>query len=160
MIKDAIIDPTGTYRYSLWRIWDHSLPKVVFVMLNPSTADHKEDDPTIRRCIGFSKDWGFGSLEVINLFAFRATNPYELKKCADPIGPENDAYIRKALENRPRVIAAWGTKGGIDGRDRQVAKMLQPHLPLCLGTSKDGHPKHPLYIAANYEPTRFRWSIA
>lgn len=157
MLKDAIIDPTGMYRYSLWRIWDHNLPKVAFVMLNPSTADHKEDDPTIRRCIGFAKAWGFGSLEVVNLFAYRATNPDELKKCDDPIGTDNDMHIRRAALQTDRIVLAWGTKGGLHGRDRKVKELLSSFTWVyCLDLSKDGYPKHPLYIKADCEPKLFR----
>lgn len=156
MIKDAIIDPTGMYRYSLSRIWDHNLPKIAFVMLNPSTADHQEDDPTIRRCIGFAKDWGYGSMEVVNLFAYRATNPNELKICDDPIGPDNDMHIQRVALQADRIVLAWGTKGELLGRDSEVKKMLPSFARVyCLDRSKDGHPKHPLYIPANCEPKIF-----
>jgi hypothetical protein len=155
IIKGAAIDPSGLYRYSLWRIWDHAIPGVLFVMLNPSTADANIDDPTIRRCIGFAKAWGYGSLEVVNLFAYRTTNPDELRKCEDPIGPENDAYIRKALSLADKVITAWGTKGALLNRNSVVMELLKPHDPHCLDKSKDGHPKHPLYISADRKPIRY-----
>ncbi len=159
ILKGARIDPTGTYRYLLWRIWDTNKPRVLFVMLNPSTADAETDDPTIRRCIGFAKSWGYGSLQVVNLFAYRATNPEELRKCADPIGPRNDDYIEEGLESANRVIMAWGTKGTLLGRDRIVKEILKPFRPHCLQLSKDGHPKHPLYIAAKCEPILFEGGL-
>lgn len=152
MIKDAIIDPTGQYRYSLWRIWSHNLPKVLFIMLNPSTADASIDDPTSRRCIRFAKDWGFGSLEVVNLFAYRATKPDELKKCSDPIGPDNDIYIRRAALQTDKIITAWGTKGALLERNRSVMEILYSFRTYCLDISKDGHPKHPLYVAGDCRP--------
>src|SRR4028119_2392792 len=91
--RGAIFDPTRTYRYALWRTWDAARPPVAFVLLNPSTADARRDDPTIRRCANFARTWGFGGLEVVNLFAFRATHPTDLKCAADPVGPQNDVHL-------------------------------------------------------------------
>lgn len=149
MLKGAVIDETGMYRYSLRRIWDSELPCVAFVMLNPSIADDEIDDPTIRRCIGFAKSWGYGSLEVVNLFAYRATDPDELKLCLDPIGPDNDKYINEAICRAGMIITAWGTKGSLMRRNKEVMKILHPYSPKCLEITKAGHPKHPLYVAAN-----------
>lgn len=154
-ISDAIIDETGQYRYSLTRLWDKKLPKLVFLMLNPSTADHSENDPTIRRCINFAKNWGFGSIEVVNLFAFRATNPKELLTCDDPIGEDNDIYIKASLEDAGLVIAAWGTKGNLFKRNEQVIEILSNQNIYCLSLTKEGHPKHPLYIKSNEKPKEF-----
>jgi len=152
MNKGAVIDRTGKYRYALWRVWDANLPVVLFIMLNPSTADANVDDPTIRRCIGFAKDWGFGAIEVRNLFSFRATNPDELKRCDEPIGPENDRHIIEAAEVAAKIVLAWGTKGTFMNRNQDVFKMIAHHCPECLGLSAAGHPKHPLYIPANQKP--------
>jgi hypothetical protein len=155
-IKGAEIDPTGMYRYSLWRIWDSAKDgHLVFVMLNPSKADADLDDPTIRRCIGFAKTWGFGSIEVVNLFAFRATDPSELKKCKDPIGPHNNKHIHSAAARATKIVFAWGVNGTLLSRDKQVINLLSDYNPVCLQKSKAGHPKHPLYIAANCEPIFF-----
>jgi hypothetical protein len=129
-------------------------------MLNPSTADENIDDPTIRRCIGFAKSWNCGSLEVVNLFAYRATNPDELKRCTDPIGPENDVHILRALERSGKVIMAWGTKGDLLNRNRFVTEILRPFGPHCLAASKEGHPKHPLYISGNSEPILYHSDAA
>jgi len=152
---NAVIDDTGQYRYSLTRLWDKNLPKLVFLMLNPSTANHFEDDPTIRRCVNFSKRWGYGSLEVVNLFAFRATDPKELLTCSDPIGKENNRYIKEALKDAELVIAAWGTKGNILKRNEQVIELLNNNDIHCLTLTKDGHPKHPLYIKNDERPKKF-----
>ncbi|MFC4305772.1 DUF1643 domain-containing protein [Cohnella boryungensis] len=145
----AVMDPTDTYRYSLWRIWNADLPTVLFIMLNPSTADANKDDPTIRRCIGFAKAWGFGALEVRNLFAYRATDPDELKRCADPIGPDNDKHILEGARIADKIVLAWGTKGSLLGRGQAVYQMIAKYEPECLAISADGHPKHPLYIRAD-----------
>ena len=118
----------------------------MFVGLNPSTADETKDDNTVRRCIGFAKDWGFGSLVLVNLFAYRSTDPNALLLVADPVGAENDTYILAASRAVERVVVAWGTKGTLLGRDKRVASLL-PHSH-CLGVTKSGHPKHPLYLAA------------
>ena len=153
---DAIIDDTGQYRYSLTRLWDKKLPKLVFLMLNPSTANDFEDDPTIRRCLNFAKRWGFGSIEVVNLFAFRATNPNELLTCLDPIGKENDKYIKNALKDAELVIVAWGTKGTLLNRNEQVIELLNNQNNIyCLALTKEGHPKHPLYIKNDEKPKKF-----
>lgn len=159
MIKGAIIDETGKYRYSLWRIWDEAKPLVVFVMLNPSTADAEEDDPTIRRCMNYARDWGCGGIEVVNLFAYRATDPKELAKVADPVGPLNQKHILQALQDAGEkgiIIAAWGAAGIGLNRTRAIANYLKlvPEIQ-CLAVTKYGHPKHPLYLRADLKPRRW-----
>ena len=142
MISWAHISKCGNYRYELTRRWDDDLPMLGWIMLNPSTADASIDDPTIRRCIGFAKSWGFGSIMVTNLFALRATNPRELLSHPDPVGPENDNW----LELQPQVtVAAWGAHKMAIERVDSVR-----HLNLmCLGTTKSGAPKHPLYVPSS-----------
>jgi hypothetical protein len=156
MIKGAIIDETGKYRYQLWRIWDESKPLVVFIMLNPSTADADEDDPTIRRCMNYARGWGYGGIKVVNLFAYRATNPTELKIVSDPIGPLNNQYIFDTVNNSDIVIAAWGTHGNLHNRDKKIIRIFEDKLQY-LGLTKDGHPKHPLYLKADLKPVK--WAI-
>lgn len=143
MQRAAIFDATETYRYSLLRTWESSLPRVCFVMLNPSTANAERDDPTIRRCIGFARTWGYGSLEVVNLYAFRATHPTVLFRATDPIGPENDHYIREAVGSASLLVVAWGNHGLRNGRATQVLPLLG--APRCLGITAIGQPCHPLY---------------
>ena len=147
----AVISPCGLYRYILTRTWS-AAEKIVWIMLNPSTADASLDDPTIRRCVGFSKQWGAGGIEVYNLFAFRATQPTELRTAADPIGISNDAFLSAIPQDR-KIVVAWGGSGPllnvIRPRSEQVRRILAHRKLECLGYSvKSGQPKHPLYLAA------------
>ncbi len=143
----AIFDTTNTYRYTLWRVWYPDHPRLTFIMLNPSTADAQRNDPTISRCITFAQHWGFGALEVVNLFAYKATYPRDLLKVANPIGEENDRFLLQALSRSSRIVAAWGTKGTLLGRDKQIIQLLARRQNVhCLGATKDGHPRHPLYV--------------
>ena len=154
----ATFDPTRTYRYRLARTWDPTGPVVAFVMLNPSTADAEVLDPTVRRCVGFARAWEFGSLEVVNLFAFRATDPRDLLRADAPVGPANDRAILDAVSVADRVVVAWGARGTHLGRAAAVTGLLRagPVRPLALATTKDGQPRHPLYLRADTRPSR--WS--
>lgn len=143
-MSNAILDSSGTYRYWLIRVWDECLPHVCFCMLNPSSANAATDDPTISRCIGFAKAWGCGSLSVVNLFAYRATSPKELKLVPDPIGLFNYHFVQQASQQAAITVAAWGIHGGQLHQDQIVLSMLKN--PSCLGLTSAGHPKHPLYV--------------
>jgi hypothetical protein len=135
------------WRYALWRAWDPDRPTVAFVGLNPSTADETLDDPTIRRCIGFAKSWGYGGLYMLNLFAFRATDPADMKAAADPVGPYNDEALSYRQSRCQLTVAAWGVHGGFKGRaDHVLSHVLVSDAVYCLGKTKDGFPKHPLYL--------------
>jgi len=142
------------YRYALWRTWDDSKPYAMFIGLNPSTANETEDDPTIRRCINFSKGWGFGGLCMVNLFAFRATEPSDMKSSKDPIGSENDDWIKQLASNAGVIVAAWGNEGLFMGRSKEVVDML-PNLK-CLKMNKTGEPAHPLYQPSSAIPIEIR----
>lgn len=146
--RDAVISDCGKYRYLLRRTWDHTKPRVLFVMLNPSTADAEIDDATIRSCIRLSKDYGYGSFEVVNLFALRATDPAELQRAADPIGPKNDDVIEAAIGRCDMAICAWGAHPMASSRASTVRSLLRQRRPavFCFGKTKAGAPKHPLYI--------------
>lgn len=148
---DAAFDGAREYRYRLWRTWNAEKPTVAFVMLNPSTADERENDPTIRRCVGYADDWGYGTLEVVNLFALRATDPSALRDHGDPVGDANDEYLRRVCDAAAFVVAAWGGKGSIRDRGREVARILDADLH-ALDTTRDGHPVHPLYQPADADP--------
>lgn len=162
MQKGAQFSDCRTYRYALWRRWRED-SHVMFIGLNPSTADETQDDPTIRRCIGFAKAWGFGGLYMLNLFAYRATSPKDLKKAANPTGPENDNYLSMYLHKEGLNIACWGNHGRYLNRAAEVISLLGESNLSVLGMTKMGQPKHPLYIKGStqleamclyYKPTR------
>lgn len=146
----AVITASGLFRYTLTRSWGDE-PICCFVMLNPSTADHHKDDPTIRRCVAFAKLWGCGGLIVVNLFALRATNPNELYDAYDPIGEANDECIRSALRASAIRVAAWGVHGAYRHRDQEVVALMRSvgRGVQCLGLTKFGQPRHPLYVRAD-----------
>jgi hypothetical protein len=138
-----------TYRYRLWRSWGDG-PRLGWIMLNPSQADAQGDDPTLRRCVGFAQSWGYGGLEVVNLFAYRASRPGVLRQVADPIGPQNDRYLRELPDRVAAIVCAWGNGGALGGRDRVVRERLADYPALyCLGRTRSGHPRHPLYCPRN-----------
>jgi hypothetical protein len=149
------------YRYLLWRRWQSAGPTVAFVMLNPSTADERVLDPTIRRCVGFAKEWAFGAVEVVNIFAYRSTSPRGLLAVPDPVGSENDTAILGACARASLVVAAWGAIdiGGslTQRRSEVVSKMLQSAgvAAWCLGRSKANHPRHPLMVPYGVTRERF-----
>ncbi|MBW4698117.1 MAG: DUF1643 domain-containing protein [Aphanocapsa lilacina HA4352-LM1] len=143
---DALFDASGRYRYALWRRWDAAGgPLVVFILLNPSAADAARDDPTIRRCLGFARRWGFGALAVVNLFAWRTACPRALAQAADPVGSENDRVLLRVCSGAGRVVVGWGNHGGLYGRDQAVLALLGGEVH-CLGLTRQGRPCHPLYL--------------
>lgn len=149
MLRQAVLTVDRIYRYSLIRVWDEELPLVTFILLNPSTADEMKDDPTLRRGIDFARRWGFGQLAFVNLFAFRATDPKDLLVAKDPIGPYNDAHIVAWCDAATRIVCAWGNNGTHRNRDQRVIHLLREREfeLFCLGTTKGGHPKHPVRLA-------------
>jgi hypothetical protein len=154
--KTAVISDCGTYRYLLTRTWDGSLPHVGFIMLNPSTANADTDDPTIRRCIGFAKAWGYGGIAVRNLYALRSTDPKALRGHPDPHGPDNYRYVEAAADDH-LTVCAWGANADpIDSRGLIDALIGWGGRPHHLGLTKDGFPKRPLYLRADTTPTPFR----
>ena len=150
----ALYSPCERYRYALTRIWDSAGGKVLFVMLNPSTATEVQNDPTVERCERRARALGYGAFRVCNIFAFRATDPKVMRAAPDPVGPGNDAAITEGAAWADRIICAWGTHGAHLARGPEVAALLRSTgQPLFhLGLSKDGHPKHPLYIAYAQQP--------
>lgn len=147
MERTATLSRDRKFRYRLGRKWANG-PVVVYVMLNPSTADHEQDDATIRRCIGFAQQEGFGALEVVNLFAYRTPHPAALKHAGFPVGPENDEHIRRACEGAERVVVAWGAQ--LDAQPR--VQMVMPLIcatglePYCLAITRSGFPGHPVRL--------------
>jgi hypothetical protein len=154
----AMFSADMVYRYSLWRTWDYAKGNVLWVMLNPSTADESVLDPTIRRCVGFTKKWGYGGVVICNIFALRSTDPHVLYTHAEPIGEGNDSIILNAACAAKVVICAWGVHGKFRDRESEVIGILNRHpIPLkCLGTTKAGHPRHPLYVSSDTELKGFK----
>lgn len=149
----AIISECGQYRYALTREADDAFSTrgpALFIMLNPSTADATLDDPTIRRCRGFARTWDCNGIVVANLYALRATDPVELWKHPDPVGPLNDHYLRNLAREHETIVCAWGANARPD-RVMQVRAMFNGwhHRLMCLGVTKDGSPRHPLYVRAD-----------
>ena len=144
----TVFSPCGQYRYRLSRAWLLGEGTVLFVMLNPSTADAEMDDPTVRRCMGFARRWGFQGLVVGNLFAWRATDPRELQRASDPVGPENDRHLAEMSGGADVTIVAWGAHDVQRGRASDVLGLLKGSVE-HLGLTKQGHPRHPLYLRAD-----------
>jgi len=153
----ADFSPCRTWRYRLWRQWGDAAP-VMFLMLNPSTADETTNDPTVAKCQKWARAWGYGGLTVCNLFAFRATDPKDMKAASDPVGPENDAHILNQAVFSDLIVCAWGTDGDHLNRDKHVLAMLEEHgFPLtCLKVTKHGHPHHPLYLPDSTQPIPYQ----
>lgn len=152
----AIFSPCRKYRYTLWRRWgdDWETNFCMFIGLNPSTADEINDDPTVRRCINFSKAWGYSALLMTNIFAYRATDPRDMKAIDEPIGPENDRYLIEHAAKASIVVAAWGNHGAYRDRHNLIKAMI-PNLH-CLKTSKLGMPAHPLYLPKDLNPIQYK----
>lgn len=158
--RGAIFSECQQYRYRLWRIWDESKPAVTFLMLNPSTADEIENDPTVERCERRARIMGYGGLQVVNIFALRSTDPNALYTHAEPVGKGNDEAIVAACHDAGVVICAWGSHGKYVGRGEQVAEMLtRDGIDLhYLKLNANGTPMHPLYVGYNELPKPWRWS--
>lgn len=155
--SDAALSPCRHYRWWLRRQWQPRLPPLVFIGLNPSRADAERDDPTLRRIVGFARQWGFGSVTVLNLFARISPSPALLRRAADPVGTDNDRWLQRALDRRAAIWLGWGNQGAWRGRDRQLLELMRQGLVgeshresrlFCLGLTAQGQPRHPLYAAA------------
>lgn len=162
--RSAVLSPCGAYRYALTRTWDESLPDVVWVMLNPSTADATRDDPTVRRCVAFARAWGRGGVLVVNLFAWRATSPDVLveahRRSVDVVGPDNDSHLLDAARGRDLVVAAWGARGALAGRAARVRELLRGGPLALLRRTKSGEPEHPLYLPGALTPQPLEGPLA
>lgn len=143
----SCVSGCGKYRFTLGRYWNDDLPEMLFIMLNPSTADADRDDRTIRRCIEFARRENCGAVSVVNLFAFRATDPAELEHQKDAIGPDNDRHIIDRIDRcKGPIVAAWGSFPHLYDRDKFILRLLRGVPVYCLGTTKSGAPRHPLYV--------------
>jgi len=151
--RSAIISDCQQYRYELRRVWDNSKPLVLFIGLNPSTADAAKEDNTSRVCINYAKRWDYGGLLLANLFAYRSTKPSTLYTAADPVGPMNDIWLKKLQSEADLVVCAWGAIRRHQNRDKAVLSFL--HEPHCLTKLKSGHPGHPLYKRSDLWPVPY-----
>ena len=146
----AVFSDCRKYRYALWRMWNEHMPIAMIIGLNPSTADHTRNDPTITRCINFASSWGYGGVCVTNLFGFRATAPTELKAHHDPIGKENDAWVHEMAKGAAITVAAWGNHGKFLNRSLEILPSLDRLH--CIKMNKSGEPAHPLYLKSELKP--------
>ena len=145
----AVFSDDRVHRYTLTRVWDRSREVAMFIGLNPSTADETQDDPTIRRCTRFARDWGFGGLVMTNIFAFRSTDPNGMKAARDPVGPDNDDHILKMAMHAGVIVCAWGAHGVFMDRGLEVVELLRGFKLKIFKTTKSGMPVHPLYQRAD-----------
>jgi hypothetical protein len=145
----TILSPDRVYRYCLERAWLYGVGTVLFVLLNPSTADENHNDNTIRRGICFAQDWGFQRLLVCELFGIRSRDPRVLLKHPDPVGPENDRYLLQAARESDMTVFAWGNWGKVRYRSAAVSKLFAGRDVKCFGMTQQGEPRHPLYVAKN-----------
>lgn len=152
----AAFSECRTWRYLLWRVWDDRRRALMVIALNSSTGSYVKNDPTIRRCTNFAKDWGYGGLYMTNLFGFCTKDPRVLKRAADPIGPVNDAVLLRMADTAGGILVAWGTHGTFLDRGDTVRQMLRERGKevLTLGLTKNRQPTHPLYIPRNRVPIK------
>lgn len=158
MLNECVFSPDRCYRYTLVHRWDELLDPergIAWIGLNPSTADEHQLDPTLRRIRAFSAAWGYAYFVMLNLFAWRATDPADMKAAADPVGPDNDRWIAQWTGAADRVMLAWGEHGAHLGRDRSVLDILDPTKIFCLERNASGQPKHPLYVSRAATPAPF-----
>jgi len=153
-VGTATYSPDMLYRFRLSRVWDNTLPRCVFLMLNPSTATEEFLDPTVTRCMKAAQRWGFGACEVVNLFAYRATDPTQLRTVEDPVGLGNDGAIRSAAVSADLFVVAWGVHGAFRARETAVVQQLMKDGVelFSLGVTKSGAPRHPLYLPSTVTP--------
>lgn len=152
----AEFDRTRRYRRRLWRRWDGGRGVACFIMLNPSTADARRDDPTMRRCAGFAKGWGFAGFDAVNLYDYRATDPRDLFAADRPCSRANDAAIFSAAAAADLVVAAWGGRAEAARAEAVMSALAAASVELCaLGLTRDGAPRHPLYLRRDSRPQPF-----
>ena len=154
LFSDAFFSTDRLYRYALWRIWDDKLPKVLFIGLNPSTADESKDDPTIRRCMRYAQEWGYGGYLMGNIFAYRSTDPKRLKIIDNPIGSDNNLWLKNLHKEASLTIGAWGNHGKYLNRSKAIIDLIDNLY--CLKVTKEGHPSHPLYLSSKLKPIIFK----
>jgi hypothetical protein len=156
IIGEAVFDPSGIYRYWLRREWDTSKNRITFIMLNPSEANADYDDPAVIRCMDFSQKWGFGSMEIVNLFALCTSDPSIMKKHQNPVGPDNDNYIYNTTANSNIIIAAWGNDGAHRNRSSEVLHLIWDYDLYCMGLTKENQPRYPARLTTSTSYVKYR----
>lgn len=159
LVRTALVSADTRYRYTLYRKWSDD-PPVTFIMLNPSTADALEDDPTIRKCAGFAARWRCGAIYVGNLFAFRATKPADMRRVHDPVGVENQKHVLRLMAQSPMTVCAWGAHGNYQNQDKIFLSWVSGVLPINIkifGLTKNGQPQHPLMLP--YSTSLIDWMV-
>lgn len=154
LVSNACFSDDGLYRYFLARVWDAQLPVLAFIMLNPSTADGETDDSTVKRCVSYAKQWGYGGIEIYNLYAFRATKPRELAQAKYPVGENNNKWLHELGMKHNRIIVAWGGHAK-KARVKEVMAIIGRPVE-CVKRNKDGSPHHPLHLAKDIQPVEWR----
>ncbi len=161
-VTDDIIDshcvwdgPKNEYRYNLFRVWDKTKPKIVFIGLNPSVADERQDDNTVRKCINIARREGYGSMVMLNAYAYRSTDPKALEIQSNIVGTHNDHYITLACKDADKIVVAWGNHA-TDDRHAMLLKVLEGHPLYCFAKNNNGKPKHPLYISLKAPLIRYK----
>jgi hypothetical protein len=155
----AAFSPCGRYRWWLQRQWEPRRPRLIFIGLNPSRADHRRDDPTLRRLVGLARGWGFGGLEVLNLFAWISPSPAALCRQVDPVGTDADRWLLRRLALHPQapVWLGWGAQADRSGRSSEVLALLQGRELRAIGRTRSGQPRHPLYAPASARLEPWCW---
>jgi hypothetical protein len=151
--RGAYFSPDRRYRYALWRVWSSVRPPLLFIGLNPSTANELQDDATITRLMKRADRAGFGGLLAANLYAYVSSDPEVLLQAGDHIGPENDSFLRHLVKLSGRVLCGWGSFAPAKNRAGEVIGMIPE--PYCLGINADGQPKHPLYVGYQFPMIRY-----
>ena len=151
--SSARYSPCKKYRYTLTRVWDADKPKVAFIGLNPSTATEIQNDPTVTRCMNYAARWGYGGMHMLNIFGYRATDPKIMKAVKEPVGAGNDFWIKVKAQEAAMALACWGTHGEHQERGKKVLELVD-NLK-CLGVTKHGHPRHPLYMRSDVQPVAY-----
>ena len=144
----------GEYRYRLdWRFVPQPQRRVLFILLNPSTATEDQLDPTLKRCLTFAQTWRYDAMTICNAFAYRSTDPDALRNVEEPVGPDNDCFLKEAATQTRDVVLGWGNDGALYARSAAIIENLSPLAKLqCLGVTNEGQPKHPLYLKADCRP--------
>jgi hypothetical protein len=154
--REAVFSDCRRYRYRL-SMMRQAGPRVLWVLLNPSVADEFIDDPTVRRCQRWAAAWGYAGAEIVNIFAWRDTDPKGMRAASDPVGPDNDRHLLAAAADASLIVCGWGVHGAHMERGRQVAAMLHAagHTLNALRVTRGGHPQHPLYLPSALAPSEW-----